>query len=521
MKYIISYLLTALCLSANCQSITAVTIGRNTGASQYFIVASTGDSIDRGTSSGGQVGPTTAAGTCYEWDGTQLVELTTQDVSAAVTGSPWKQFALDHNANTGKIVVLVCGGSGGAEFYPNGDNNNWSASGTLRAAFETKLNSCLAYFGKQIPDAWFSILGVNDARGAQSLSNIQSASQSYIDWIQTNWPGTTILHAQVGISENSTNGNRNTARIMSVRTYVRDLAKNNPNVHLVGSLPSFNGAGYYDTDNIHLTQAGNNELGKMFARWFQNTTYNKWARSLVSSFFTDISSSRKTLINNFIDAEIANGNYFKYDLLNSFKNEDVKNIYVDWTFLQGPSGVGSPTFTANGYITTNGTTGQYWKTGHTPSINSYNISQNSVNYGLKIRTRVTSSGTLAVAMGVNDGTQRVMIGQNTTPAVAYFVHNNAISTSTSPDVALANDALYAVIRSGSATNIMVKNTTTIDAVGSISVGLPSYEITIGANNVSNVLGTPFSGTYEYYWGGSHTINHNDAYNNMETVIDNW
>jgi hypothetical protein len=253
-----------------------------------------GDSLG-GTSDTGP-GPTPTSGTVFEWDGSAEAEVTNADLAAANNGSPWPQMGITYNASSAKKSVFIDNHVPGSEFSPNGDNNNWSSTGTLRAAAETKIDSAVTNYDV-IPKAIFVTLGSNDLRGSVAIATILSDIDAFFTWITTKYPDTDVLIMQVGKTDQA-GGSPNTegtARAHQIRARIKQNVINNTRVHFYG-----NGGTLPTYDALHWTQVGNNTAGNMAARWLLNPSYSKWARSIIASQSVDISTARKDLIEDFV-----------------------------------------------------------------------------------------------------------------------------------------------------------------------------------------------------------------------------
>lgn len=207
-----------------------------------------GDSISRGTSDG--VGNATD-GRLFEWDGAALNQIN-NDVEDALTGSPYPSMADELFSLTGRILHVVNTGIGGAEFSPNGNNNNWSASGDNYGLMITKSDS----YTTSVSDTFDIIritLGINDARGTANLATISLDTISLIDRLIVSFPGIPIIINQLGKSTASQ------PRVDSVRADIDNLVSTYANVFAAKDLNDYPIEDYFD--GLHLDQAGNDQLG--------------------------------------------------------------------------------------------------------------------------------------------------------------------------------------------------------------------------------------------------------------------
>jgi len=232
----------------------------NVAGQQAFLII--GDSLARGTSA--SYGTTPTAGTSYYYvrSTNTVVEIGSQDMILADLdnrpniGSFAPQFAIDYNAATGKKAVMIPCGVGGTNFANQGTANDcWdpTVSGSLYAGAVADAHACMAVMGVAQLKGIIVNLGVNDARGAVALADIQTSINNFFTQLQIDFPNVPILIQQVGRSEVTLINNR----IGNVRQYLKTVCLNNSNCFLLGSLLSFVGAGFIAGDLIHPTQAGN------------------------------------------------------------------------------------------------------------------------------------------------------------------------------------------------------------------------------------------------------------------------
>ncbi|MEJ8757164.1 sialate O-acetylesterase [Pontibacter sp. H259] len=241
------------------------------------IIVVIGDSIANGTNERtGLKGPD-ATGALFEWDGTSLHNVTTNDTKTANTGSWHPSHANAYKQRTGRNTILVEGALGGAEWYPHNDNINWYETGTLYQPLIRNVKSALTTFKVKKVRAVYIVLGVNDARGTQTIADIKKGMTSLIDRLNKDLDTPTIRIVNIGRAEAGI-----TNRVMDVRKLIDNqdagytysdkqqhgigLVQQYDNVFLADDLARYEGLGFYHTDNLHLTQAGNNYLGEYLAR---------------------------------------------------------------------------------------------------------------------------------------------------------------------------------------------------------------------------------------------------------------
>lgn len=478
----------------------------NPDGKQLFAIL--GDSIARGTSDG--VGPTPTAGTVFEWDGAAEVEVTNSDLIDANTGSMWPRFGIDHNTNTGRKPVFINTAAGGAEYSPNGDNNNWSSTGTLRAAALTKINSAMSHYAVTKLKGIFVILGVNDARGAVALATIQSDISDFYTWLQTQYPDTPILIAQIGRTESVTAA----VRINTIRGYVRSIVEANTNCHFFCNLTSLVSGGYYDTDNLHLAQTGNNMVGQMAARWFSNSAYSKWARSIIASFTDDLSTARKTLISNFVGADPTTF-FLSLDVFLLFKNTNEDNCYNDWLFGAGPLKVNTLIFTANQDLAAAG--GGYVRSGYISSV-ALKSTLEDVIFGCRCTSKTVGSMTIIGSVNASSTSDRRLATTLTGPNRSYRVHDTT-GTSVTGDMAAGSN--YHQRRTSGNVKQMIRNTTVdsnVSVAVAVAVTVEDYIFALNTNGSSGSFATAGLGCY---YNGKDSVIQSQIDAKINALLDGW
>lgn len=495
---------------------------RDTNEEGQQVVLCIGDShtVRRGPT-GTSYGPTPAAGTVYQWDvpNQQLYEVAATDIlqtgASANWGSIWPQTGIEYFNKTGRKPVFVTMGVGGSNYSPRtGDSGDWSTADTLYATAKSECDNCLAFLGLTSPKYIFVNLGVNDSRGATALATIQSDIASLYNRLHTDYPHATILQIMMGRNETEVS----TARAITIRNYIRDEAEARSYMHIVASETAMWSNSYYDSDNLHLLQTGNNVIGEMIGRWLDpaNAIYSKWARSIIASHFDALSTTRKGLINQWVSD--MGSLYFDLDQFYNLHTTIEANTYFDWTFQYGGFKTSS-TFTANDCVTTNGTS-SYWRPDYDQTKTVHATSTDGFA-GCKIKTnRSAAGGSTRVAMGRAAAGDQTVLGQ-TNLSLIYHRFNDLTLTTDADETKLADDSYYATGRSGT-TKILYKNGVNVNqatqAITSQSTG-PMY---LGALNNAGTAGNFLDADFQYCVSGLlGGVSQLTIYNACEALIDGW
>lgn len=465
--------------------------------------------------------PTVGADTLRKFNGTTFDNITTQSVAnegGGIYGSIWQQFATDYKAASGKITLLVNGALGGSEFYPTTDNNNWYTSGDLYVPWRDNMKAALQLMKLSKPKAIFVNLGINDIRATTPIGDVTTGAQSLVARLKADFPLTDVVFIQVGRTETLINfqGRFDVAKLLV------ETCETESYCHMCGNGVIFAAvSGGYNVDNLHYSQATNNSIGSMLSRWMMNGAYTKWARSIMSTLSTDITSTRKGLINTFIQS--MGSNFHSLNMLHNFKAPALQDIYFDWTFL----GFGfntSGSFSANTSFATDGTTAQYFASGYVNSFyNKGGAGQNNFMYGVKLITTGTVAGTAAVMTGRADASSNtIRIGQGSAASPTNFMANdNSAVNGTQADLVI--DTLYTTARPDSANKEFYRNKTLDVTSATASTGALSGAIYLGLFvNSAGTLQFPYNGAYHYVFASAYSgFNYNTFYDAMEALIDGW
>lgn len=474
-----------------------------------------GDSIANGNSAA--AGPTPTSGTVYEFDGSSIVEVSNADLLDANVGSPWPRFGIDHYTRTGKKPVFVnTAVPGSAFYYPPDANLSWRAGDNLYPAAKTKIDNALLAVGVRKVKRIFIILGVNDSTASETLGNISTAITSLITRLNTDYGTPDIRIVMIGRSS----AGANTLKCVTIRNYLKQAAFDYANVHIAGSLVSYFGWGFYQVDNVHITQAGNNYLGSQLDVYESGVlTYEKYANTIISSLYTALSSARKTVINDFVLSNLAN--IKEMDHLYFFKAADSNNLLFDWGLLVAPTNQGLSVLTANTHITTNGSSTWF---GSNVDRNSFQKRTASDQIeGIKIKDNRTAFGTIANAIGGSDGTQKTRIAQSATNVVYGINIADATATSAyATDTTLQDNTLYSVARNGG-TQYLFKGGTQVAsaAVAGTGTGINAQQA-IGTYNNNGSLANYNNADYEYcFYAKFTTLDLATLHTGLETMLTNW
>lgn len=484
-----------------------------------------GDSTSgAGTNDNTGPGPTPTTGTAYYYrrSNNTVIPIGANDLEFAsdppADGCQWPQFCVDYYSKLKRKAVIIPSGVAGATYAPNGNNNNWSSSGDNYALAVSDAQATMTITGIEKLRAIFICCGINDANNAVSLATVESDLNSLVTRLTADFPNTDIVFCQIGTS----GANFTTARIASIRKYIKNACENNTHCYIIGGFLSARSLGLYIADGIHLNQTGQNLIGSNYARWCHNRNYRKWGRSIMSSFHIDLSEPRKLLIAPIDDLLT---DYFNHELLQVYVTPSEGSAYQDWTFTcvfnNGISGaVQIMGYTTDDNIDANGIN-ESARPGYAQNLSGFEATQNDVFHAVKFKVVTTAAGTFATAYGgLNAGTIGVFLAQTNTNTIRYRV-NDITNTEYTTDTKLQNDTEYLIARDGG-TKYLFKNGSQVHSASVASTGVFDTSPNLSSNNNNGAANSWIEASYQWCRAGKHVgTNQSAFYAYLENIVDHW
>jgi hypothetical protein len=471
--------------------------------------------------------PTIAADTMYKWIDPTVTEITNQNISRDGTfGSLWPYFAEDYKAATSKKVVLVHHGYGSARFVHTTNTNDFSVDGVRYDAAINDCDSALTSLGLDVPKAIIVNCGVNDLVSTASITDIRTAIDSFFTRITTKYPNVPVLIVQNGrVGTSPTN---NSQKGYQIRAYLKKMAEDYADVFIISGGLVYTGGQfgttYWKSDglNVHYENTLAELIGSQLSKWFVNESYSKWSRNIISSFESELSSLRKGLINDFVNNQILNANYHKFEELYLFKVPLSSDIGVDFAF-KSYLFTTNTTFTANDNIATNGTNARIGRNYVNSYYNQTGAGQNDFREGVKLKERTGGTGlSYLFSRNTISSGAAIRVGQNGTKII---FNANDVTTTEGSQASLQNNTLYSVLRNGTNRQLLINKT--VDVTDSTpSTGAVNDGYSIGVNHAGEKGSDTFSlwlaGKYEYGYVSVYTgFDFDSFYDDMEYLIAHW
>ena len=467
-----------------------------TSASGQQVFGWTGDSTQQGSNNSTGPGPTTTA---KQWTGSAITTIGSNDVYNVISGggTPIPQFSNTYMTQYPSYVpVNVPCGSSGSNFSPDGDTNNWSSTGTLRSDFQTKMTNALAAVGVSRPKHIIVGLGINDARqteGVSPIATVLTDIDAFFTWVTTNYPGVPILVCLIGRSEVALI----TDRISQVRERIITNSRNISDVHIVFQNTSWVGIGGQGADNLHPNQTGNNFVGDCVARWYLNSSYTKWARSIITCMPDGASTTYKNKIQAFVNS--VGSTIWEYENIHMFKAASVNNVFVDFTFRNGITRT-SGGFTTDDSIATTSTSA-YWTLGFQTSIANPKMTSTDCFTIVKVKTNSTAAGTTAYLFGAIQ-TNSYYLLQGAASNLGRRVNDTTLTNDTT-DTKIQDNTVHGIGRNGTA-SLLIKGSSIVDTDVVTSTGTVARFPRLGVLDNAGTLQQAINSSFNYTVTGKYT-----------------
>lgn len=485
--------------------------GDTTASGQQVHWVTVADSNYNGT---GTSDITIAPGILYVWNwnntGPGLTEITSQNIAGngVTSGTPWKAYAAAYAANNpGKKVVMVLTALGGSDLI-----NDWSSTGALRGPSAAAVDACLAFLNLSSVKTILSNACINDVRVPASIANIQTAFNEIISYLNTKFPSSPILYTVPG-KDGTIN---NSLLLRQVRDMIVQKQRTLTNFYIAATATVFEGNALLQVDELHWAKVGSEHVGESNANWHTNNSYGKYARALISCHFANLTSQRKSVIDTYITS--LGNNIYGYEYLFHAQESDVRDTFLDYTFLTGPFEVGLA-FTADQFLATAGTVSSYFRSAFIATTMAIRSSSNDISGGIYLKTVRSDATTLRTAFGATiPGTQFVL--GHTTTGVFYRVNDNTLTLYA--EASLQNESEYVIVRDSGTSKAIRKNGSEVGRVTINAVGGLSQNVIAGNNNNNGAPATPMDFDYTWLWlGAPSLINMSTDYTARKARDNNW
>lgn len=525
---IISYLLIFVSFSCNAQSYYKPNIlfGSSSNTEIHWWL---GDSIIAGYD--GTTGPGTSpvAGTAYQSDGTNITEVTSDaDWSTVLAQSPsgqgsaMGQFVYDRYNASGKKQIIIPTGFSGSDFVFENNADHWGSTGDLYTPAHNKAINTLTLAHATKLTSIIICLGTNDASGGTSLGTVLPGIDALFDQLVADFPNTPILVIQPGATVATTFTAAN--RSYRIRNQIRDNAIRLSDVHIVSQLYPYVSASLISGDAVHPSVSGMNMLGSQVARWFTLPEFtNKYVRGLLSSFFDDLSSTRKSALDAFVQAEVANGNYLEdTEYFYFLSSAAERNTYIDWTLMGGFIFNSGGTFIANDGISLDGVNDDI-RVLYSPDINTGGVgaSYQDAIIGCEIISN-SSSGVVGRGFGWGDGATGAVCLTQQTSSINYQAFDNTGTTAGSA-TSLQN-VFYTVRRVSSTGKNLDADFSNINSVSVTAINLldQAHNLSYGCMNANGTRSQFLALKFRAMLGGvGSTFDNSGFSSNYNTLKSSW
>lgn len=476
---------------------------QTTNASNQQVWLIVGDSISRGSSANGDQGPSPYfTDTIFQYTSGAISAVNTGDLATASTGSPWMKFGIDYYRRTSRKIVFVPQGSGGSNFYPDGDNNNWYTSGSLYATAVSQANAALVANGTTKLRGILMILGINDASavdaGTVTLSEVQTGVDSLFTRLNASFPGVPIHVYNIG---------RNTAGVSSnvtaIRAMIEQAALTYQNVYIVQRLQ--NHLDKYQPDLLHLSQYGNDYVSAEAVKNMLSSglisnepitrVYGSEAQTVFANFTgnNSLTDKEKGYLNDFIMYMQGIGEWSLIDSMYMFLLDSQSKALQDLKRGSKQAINNGATWSSTLGFSTTGSISSYIDSNFIPSTDGINYVLNNAMGGFYLLQNDFSDTTFGVLMGCvgSVSTGVFSIGHSSSGTITR-IHNSTGGSSTS--LPLQAPGFYSIARSSSTATAARRDGVAVATTNS-SVTLPNRSIKIGVRDNNGTIDSPYTGKF--------------------------
>jgi len=464
--------------------------------------------LGHSTARGSGVGPGTTPlpNTVYQVHQTTLIvsQISTTDMDDALgttdLGTQWPSFGTTYYAKTGKKPMILNWGIPGSTFGDWVTTHYPTVKGYADTFLETQ--------GLTKYKAIFIHLGINDRN--LDPATVQTNCTSFFNTLTTDYPDIPIFIAQAAQSI------RNSTQLMMIKRMLRDVAEDYPNITIYCDEQSIHANGYF-YDALHYNTLGCNEVGKMGARAVADyENYSKWALSIISTHYDDLSTTKKDLIEDFITS--IGDDYFDLDELCLWKQSDQRSQRTDYCFYNGVVSYNS-TFVEDNFIQFGGLS-NYMRSGILPANSNVHATASDNFSMMQIKQFAAGSPAATAALyGASDGTNYHQIFQITASAdiegnLNSIAATKAVNTTTNFEAGHA----YGIKIDGGTIQLLKDGSGYGSAVANASPVVPNEEISFGGLLASGTQTNQLPVCTRYFvTGKSSTVNKSALYNALEIL----
>jgi hypothetical protein len=415
-------------------------------------------------------GPTPTAGTVYEFNGTDIVEVGATDLlntgfGGTGRGSMWPKFGIDYYAGSGKKPVFCdTHGFDSNLLWATDATNKWLydatslLKGDLYDAMKIKADACLAEMSLTKFKGIFILLGVNDiGDNLFSATQLNNAYNKLIEYLQTDFPGSPIYIVAPSVIDAGTT--TQTALAADVRWHQITTVPT-----LYSDVKCMYYAQYAVACNLqtgaHWSSVMNNYMGASFAAYLQDTETDDYIRRVTNHFAIPLTAAHKLAWKTALTDLRTEGflqvcNYLKLDVCTESINERFNITGITQpTYVEG----NAYTFTANSSIRTgNGGANSFQSIMFVPSLHTKYGDANDQIFHNYVKQNYTASNVAETMFASGTAGHRIH-GIGT--ADNYFWNaSDGTNTQNGRVTRFPNDTWHGVQRPDSATKNFIRNST--------------------------------------------------------------
>jgi hypothetical protein len=435
-----------------------------------------------------------ASGVLKSWNtGTSSYDIiTTGDMNNAgpTYGTGYKRFARDRYNNTASLgnrkSCIVNMAAAGSDWLTRVDNNDWSPTGTRRAAAVTQANAAMAAIGVNRLRVRLT-LGTNDLIAGSTPAAIYAGMTSVIDWLNTEFYEPKIYITICNFYSGAI-ATMETIKYNATKNFF-DLVAAYSNVEIVGSMLNQFVWGNGFGDQNHLTTLGYESLESQFERAVSSSETDRELRRIQTMLETEPTTLQKAAIKTFYD-----GGWFQYiDGLQTYVGGVRKQLMYDWTGYTTPLNSTTNVDIPNKHFIHTDTTPKFISTNFVPALMYRHASVTDFIEGVKTGINLVPAGTGGIAFGVGSGTLRRVF--QTTSSNIFWNANEATTTTYTGWTKIPDNTKIAIGRNGTQKQLY-GNSVSLQTATVAAGAASNVPTTIGGNgSAGNYMNLEFDRWY--------------------------
>lgn len=258
---------------------------------------------------------------------------------------------------------------------------------------------------------------------------------------------------------------------------------------------------------------------EIFWHFMGERSYSDEAQEVFARMSTPLTPALKNAYADFIDSQVASGNWDKILAFCYAGSNTQANSLTDWKGLITPTLNGDSHWTPYSDWYTQGTSGDFIGTGFIPNdVAAFGLNDAGAGFMIKFNNSINSGSKIALGVLEATNTRQIGITQSGTAGTSITCRINSLNTLTGTDAngCFDNNSLYTIARTSAVNVDLYKNGVSIASSGAnTSGGKATIEVYLGARNNAGTSETFIDASYKcFFFIQAVGFNHQNFYDNL-------